>query len=432
MTALAVGVLTSGQLVTVKDSTAALQIDYDLHSYLGSDVELQVKFLSKVTTPTTGSQIVCQLRWVDTATDTLIYQVQGTLNDDEDDYASLWSIAGATEYFKSFEITYNNATLITAITSSSAYNSLNSLSKNVTTFALADDQPSAFDADQAFNLLTTLRNRPSDIAIIGLQNLSVYNTILRALDQLNIPFTIELDPTLTIDQAVAIANSLDANDHRVQLIWSPNLCRPRDAISLRGRKKPAYAMGMYLGYKALRNANVTAKGIPPIGTPIAGADYPFSLKSIEQRADIVFGPQELEQLAVAKINVVRLENYDIGERFVLSDVLTQYQSKDSALRIVNAAEITCYTENKVIDILKRHMLKKTDRFLTEAGRDITTFLNNCVSADLLKNASDLGGKPYAFKLEEDEQYPFERVRLYLARRVVGAVRSVVFDDVIVK
>lgn len=432
MTALAVGVLNSGQVVAVKDSTAVLQIDYDLHSYLGSDVELQVKFLAKVTNPTTGSHIVCQLRWVDTATDTLIYQVQGTLNDDEDDYASLWSIAGATEYFKSFDITYNNTNLITAIISSSAYNSLNSLNKNIATFVLADDQPSAFDADQAFNLLTTLRHRPSDIAIIGLQNLSVYNTILRALDQLNVPFTIELDPTLTIDQAVAMASALDANDHRVQLIWSPNICRPRDAISLRGRKKPAYAMGMYLGYKALRNANVTSKGIPPLGTPIAGADYPFSLKAIEQRADIIFGSQELEQLAVAKINVVRLENYDIGERFVLSDVLTQYQSKDSALRIINAAEVTCYTENKVIDILKRHMLKKTNTFLTEASRDITKFLNNCVAAELLERAEDLGNQPYSFKLTPDEQYPFERVRLYLARRVVGAVRSVVFDDVIVK
>ncbi|MBF7682976.1 hypothetical protein I2F27_06505 [Acinetobacter sp. B5B] len=432
MTALVVSVSNSGVVSPSSDSSAALQINYDLHSYLGSDVNLEVKFLAKVTSPTQGSHIVCQLRWVDTATDTLIYQVQGTLNDDEDDYASLWSIAGATEYFKSFDITYNNTNLITAIKSSSAYNSLNSLSKNVATFTLVDDEPSAFDADQGFNLLSTLRHRPSDIAMIGLKNLSVYNAILRALEQMNVPFTIELDPTLTIDQAVAMVDAVDANDHRVQFIWSPNLCRPRDAISLRGRKKPAYAMGVYLGYKALRNANVTAKGIPPIGTPIAGADYPFSLKAIEQRGDIVFGSQELEQLAVAKINVVRLENYDIGERFVLSDVLTQYQSKDSALRIVNAAEITCYTENKVIDILKRHMLKKTDSFLTDAGRDITHFLNNCVSANLLKSASDLGGQPYVFELKEDEQYPFERVRLYLARRVVGAVRSVVFDDVIVK
>ena len=60
-------------------------------------------------------------------------------------------------------------------------------------------------------------------------------------------------------------------------------------------------------------------------------------------------------------------------------------------------------------------------------------MSDAATSGWLKPAEDLNGKPFAFSLIPDQDYPFERVRLYLARRPEGATRAVIFDeDVLVK
>lgn len=83
---------------------------------------------------------------------------------------------------------------------------------------------------------------------------------------------------LTVDTAITTVESLGFSDHRVQVLWNPNLARPRDAVSLRGRKTTFGIIGQYLGKKLARNARTTAQGIPPIHTAIAGADYPLNAR----------------------------------------------------------------------------------------------------------------------------------------------------------
>lgn len=43
----------------------------------------------------------------------------------------------------------------------------------------------------------------------------------------------------------------------------------------------------------------------------------------------------------------------------------------------------------------------------------------------LQPAEDLGGKPFEFSLIPDKDYPYERVRLYLAHGVVGTTRAAI-------
>lgn len=422
--------LSNTGLISLTEPTApastAIKIDYDLHSFLGEDAVLDVAFISKKTTPAL-TDIVARLIWRDSLTDDVIYKVQGTLSTDESNTSSLWSVAGALEYFKSFEIDLK-ATALSAVLASDAYNALNSRGNKLLTINLPTDHPPSFDGDKLFKLLTTSKPTPGYWVLPSLTNLALYNAMYRVMVETNIPLDCELDPTLTVEQAIQLATSLDAQHHLVQLIWSPNVCRPRDAISLLGRKKPCHAIGQYMAMKTLRNAKTTAQGIPKIADPVAGESYPFTYKAMETRLDIEFDTPTLEELAKAKINVVRQIQYDTGTKFVLSDVLTQYSSKDSALRLVNSADIARYTTNRCIEILKRHMLKRTTAYLRDASRDITQFLDACVTAELLQNAEDLGGKPYAFSLIPDEAMPFERVRFALSRRPEGCTRTVVFDD----
>lgn len=423
--------MSNGNLSIGGVGSDVLSLDFLTFNYL-QNTELEVAFFSKISAPTLAD-ITIRLRIIDAATGDEVIRIQGIVDSDPENMASIVSVAEATEEFEEFSLSFQVEAL-TAILNSDAFNPSNSLGRNKVLLSLTDEPVPSFDADETAKTLLKLVDPPSYIALPVADNLPLYVACLRVAEKLNIPLDVEIDPTITAEQAAQLSESLDAQSHQVQLIWSPNVCRPRDAISLRGRKVPATYLGQYLGDKLLRNARTNAKGFAPIQYAVAWKDYPFKKKVLEQRPDIdLEDEQTLEMLARAKVNVVRPIKFDSGVKFVLSDVLTQYQSKNSALRLVNSAEIAMRTKNDVVNLLKNHMLKPTEDYLENASKDIDKYLSNATTSGWLKPAEDLGGQPYAFRLTPDNDFPFERVRLYLARRPEGATRSVIFDeDVLVK
>lgn len=420
----------SGSLVLGSNNlAAALSLNFITHSFL-QNTELEVAFFSKISVPTSLSDITLRLRIIDSTTGDEVIKVQGIIDSDPDNLASIVAVADATEQFEQFDLLLNDA--LSAILLCSAFNQANSLGRNKALLALPDEIPPAFDADKTYTLVTNLVDAPAYLVLPVGSELAVYVALLRVAEKLNIPLDVEVDSTMTVEQVAQFAESLDAQTHQVQLIWSPNICRPRDAISLRGRKIPARFIGQYIGDKLLRNARTNAQGFAPIHYAVAWKDYPFKKKALELRPDVVLDEPTLEMLAQAKVNVVRPIKFE-RVMYVLSDVLTQRQSKNSALRLVNAAEIAMRTKNDVVDILKNHMLKPTEDYLDKASKEIDKYLSDAATSGWLKPAEDLNGKPFAFSLIPDQDYPFERVRLYLARRPEGATRAVIFDeDVLVK
>ena len=419
----------NGALILGGNGAAVLSLFFDTYSYL-KDTDIEVAFFSKVTTPTSLLDITMRLRIIDSTTGDEVIKIQGIIDSDPDNLASIVAVADATEQFEQFDLLLNDA--LSAILLCSAFNQANSLGRNKALLALPDEIPPAFDADKTYTLITNLVDAPAYLVLPVGSELAVYVALLRVAEKLNIPLDVEVDSTMTVEQVAQFAESLDAQTHQVQLIWSPNICRPRDAISLRGRKIPARYIGQYIGDKLLRNARTNAQGFAPIHYAVAWKDYPFKKKALELRPDVVLDEPTLEMLAQAKVNVVRPIKFE-RVMYVLSDVLTQRQSKNSALRLVNAAEIAMRTKNDVVDILKNHMLKPTEDYLEKASKEIDKYLSDAATSGWLKPAEDLNGKPFAFSLIPDQDYPFERVRLYLARRPEGATRAVIFDeDVLVK
>lgn len=434
MTQLALKIDGDFSLAAVPD--APINVDYQLVDYLGDGVALDIKLALKTgeTNPQPFNTIL-KMTWRDTTTDDEIFSIEGIVGLDEENTSSLMNRAAATQAFEYLEVTTSGTSFSSAVQGSDAYNPPNSRGRNVVSLGLTIDEPPALDEADLFNAITLMRPRPSCMVLPQVDDLLLTNTLLRAVDKLNIPLDLELDPTLTIDQACDTALALDIQDSRVSLLWSPNVARPRDAVSIYGPKKPRMASGAILGMTLLRNARKSAQGIPYIADPIAGEPYPITFKGLQCRRDIKFTDEAVERLAKAKINVIREIDYSSGARFVVSDVLTQYVSDNSALRLKNSAEIACFTTNSCIAILKRHMLKRMASYITDANREIGEFLEACSSEDvgLLQPAEELGGRPYEYAITPDSQKPFERIRLYLARRPEGATRSAIFDDdVIVK
>lgn len=431
----------NGELALVATSGSgpdALQIQYELHDHLGSDASVDVSLRSKsASQDISASNTILTMVWRDSVTNDLIYKVEGIVGSplmSAEDASLIENRAAATEAFKSFTLFVANPTVFDPIiTDSPAYNEPRSLGKNKISVDLPDDQPDAFDATRLVSQLVTMDPRPAYIVLPVSDDLELLNACMQASAKLNIPLKSELDPEWDLDQAASYTASLDADTSLLEFVWSMLLARPRDAVSLRGAKKPRRGIGSIIGDYLLRNARIDTNGIPPIHTPIAGPDYPLKFKGMEMRTDILVDEDTVERLAVAKINPLRQERYDAGTLFVVADVLTQYKSADSALRLSTSAEIVCYTTNRCLDILKGHLLRRSDDFLERANRDITSFLNNCASAKIIVPGDDLGGKAYQFSIQKDPSKPFERVRFYLARCPNGVTRSVITDeDVVVK
>lgn len=421
----------TGNISTTPIANPALALNVTTFSYLAG-ASLDVSFFGKVTSPAQPDDFTMRLRIFDTTTGDEIYKVEGTINVDPENLASIVARADALEVFEQFDLTFTELAVSNAILASDAFNASNSLGRNKEVFVLDDEIPPGFNADQTYDLITNLVEKPAYLTLPKFDSLPIYVCLLRVAEKLNIPLDVELDPTISPEQAADLAVSIDAQSIRVQFIWSPNLCRPRDAVSLKGRKVPAYYIGQYIGDKLLRNARTNAQGYAPIEQAVAWKDYAFKAKALELRKDVILGEPVLEMLAKAKVNIVRPIRFD-QVRYVLSDILTQYQSKNSALRLVTCAEIAMRSSNQAVEILKSNMLKPTPTYIEKASRDIDDYLSGAATAGWFQGAEELGGKPYAFSLVPDETHPFERVRLKLARRPVGSTRAVIFDeDVVVK
>ncbi|MBE2165380.1 hypothetical protein IIQ43_12685 [Acinetobacter oleivorans] len=423
----------TGELSLVAGASPSLKLEFDTFSYL-ANAEINVAFFAKVSSPRGLADISMRLEIRDAVTGDQIVAVQGLVDGDIENSASIVAVADAKEYFEKFDLTLGIDAL-QAVLKSTAYNQYNSLGRASKTLALEDEGLPSFNADKLFKVLTSQLKTPAYLTLPNPHDLAVYVAAQRAATKLRIPLDAEINPTFTAEQAAQFATSVDAQSQFVQFIWSPNLCRPTDAVSLRGRKVPAYYLGHYIGDKLLRNAKLNKQGFAPLKNAVAWKDYPFTAKNLSQIPGNDLEDEQIqEMLAKAKVNVVRPVSFETT-LFVLSDVLTQYQSKNSALRLVTSAEISARVTNKCIEILRTYMFQATPDYIKKAGDDIQEFLEGASSETTgwLQPAEELGGKPFEFSLVPDNDFPYERVRLYLAHGVVGTTRAAIFDeDVLVK
>lgn len=395
---------------------------FDTHSKMDENVELRAQIFQK-SSSLQPEDITLKLTWIDAYHGDEALSIQGSMSTDENDFASILSVAQATEEFKNFELFVGDS-FAEYIKESAAFNALNTLGRNWTQNTLeSDSEKSALSGQEIYDAIVEFEERPNYLAMFFTGDVQLFQTMLRASETLNIPLKVELDPTLQPSQMVQIAEELSAYSHRVEIIVNAVLARPNSAETLRGKKTPRYALGTILGYTLLRNANTNAQGIPPLQNPIAGYNFPLRWAGMEMRSDVKFNEETRNMLAKAKVNVVLLERYDTGPRFVLSDCLTQYDSKTSVLRLTSSAEISMFIDNRLIQICKRHLLKSKTTFKSDALRECQAFLESCGSAGLIVESSDLGGK-YQISITDRVDRPHDAVYLNAGYRPEGAVRAV--------
>lgn len=412
-----------GLLPQVNDGPLSFGVLYETHSVFNDDVALKVAVFQKgtVLNPETA---VLKLTWFDTYTGDEVLSIQGTMSTDENDLSSITNVAYAKEEFVNFQLFVGD--FFAEMLESGEYDLLNlpnSLGRNFEELMLESDTRTALSMDELFDAIVEAEDLPNYLCMFYDNNLPLFQTMLRVSEKLNIPLYVELDPTLVPEVHAQIAEDLGAYSHRVVVIANAVVARPNSAETLRGKKKPRYALGSLMGYMLIRNANTDAQGFPPIHNPVAGYPFPLRWGGAEMRPDVKYNEETKELLAKAKVNMVLLERYDTGPRFVLSDILTQYDSKTSVLRLSNAAEISMFIDNRLINICKRHLLKAKNSFKSDALRECRTFLEGCASAGLLVDSTELGGK-YTIDITDRSDRPHDAVDVKCGYRPEGAVRAV--------
>lgn len=396
---------------------------YKTNSVFDENVELKVAVFQKGANLNSDTAVL-KLTWFDSYTGDEILSVQGTLSQDENDLSSITNVAFAKEEFIEFKLFVGE--FFAEMLSEGEHkllNAPNGLGRNFEQFALDPDTRTAISMDELFDAIVEADTLPNYLCMFFNDNVQLFQTMLRASEKLNVPLYVELDPTLLPEQHAQIAEELSAFSHRVIIIANAVVARPNSAETLRGKKKPRYALGTLMGYTLLRNANTDSQGFPPLKDPVAGYPFPMRWPGAEMRQDVKYNEETKEMLALAKVNMVLLERYDTGPRFVLADVLTQYDSKTSVLRLSNSSEISMFIDNRLINICKRHLLKAKTTFKSDALRECRTFLEGCATAGLIVESEELGGK-YTLDITDRSDRPHDAVDLKSGYRPEGAVRAV--------
>lgn len=285
--------------------------------------------------------------------------------------------------------------------------------------------------DEVHKRLMSLQQRPNYIAIADMSSLPIIEAAAEVMNKRNCHLMLDVGDFTDWHTVVALVNSIGINDARCTVLWSPNKSRHARAATVLARKKWRPCVGDYLGKHLLRNARTNESGIAPLHEPIAGYRYPIVFKDMEKMAGVDLDEEAQNAIASARVIPVIYEEFSDGGHWIYGDALTQYDSKTSALKLTNAAEIATYTTNVVIGIVKKHLLKAMSSFIEDVQDEAGSFLDKCATAGLLQPSAELDGKYYVLTaLPTDNS--FEKATVTLIRRPEGCARQVIFSDTVTR
>ena len=343
------------------------------------------------------------------------------------------------DFFETVETHYNPADagkIITALNKAKVINRLGEYRVQKTILDVPATSVTDVTPEALKRSLLDMKDRPRYLVSCEIDSLPHIEALADVMSKLNCHVLLDIGNIDNWESAVAITDSINIDDHRFWVFWNPNLSRPSGSTTVLARKKWRPCVGDYLAQLLLRNAASNANGIPPIDRPVAGYDFPVAFRDMEKFEGLSLDEEAQNALATAGINVVINERFEGGDRWIYGDAVTQYDSKTSALKLINAAEIETYTTNVVISITKKHLLKGMSSFINDATDECVRFLDACAVDEngngMLVMSSELGGRYYALQITPRADNPFTKADVKFSRRPQGCARQVYFEGTVTK
>ncbi len=339
------------------------------------------------------------------------------------------------DFFESITTSYSASkasAIVTALKNMDALNQLGAYRTKQVELAVPASTVTDLTPKEIKSALLDMRDQPRYLVCAETDSLPNIEALAEVMGKINCHVMIDVGNLTSWELVAALAESIGINDHRLTLYWNPNKSRPSNATTVLARKKWRPCVGDLLAQTLLRNARTNSSGIPPINRPVAGYDFPVAFRDMEKMPGVVLDEEAQNALASAGVNVVINERFNGGDRFIYGDALTQYDSKNSALRLTNSAEIETYTTNLVLSIVKKHMLKGMTSFVRDAQDECSRALDSCVAAGLLVQPSELSGLYYLLQITPRADDPFSKADIKFSRRPEGCARQVFFEGTVTK
>lgn len=240
----------------------------------------------------------------------------------------------------------------------------------------------------------------------------------------NRQFRYDVPGRLTPDEAITFVETLGFGSsqtaHLIHAYWAPLRTDDPTGVNPKGYFGTST---LNIGYACLRNAQKNAKGFAPKNYPIAGKEWPVQRTGVSQS----YFPrdQELNALALAKINPVMYETYTGGGRYVFRDSLTQALVDSSLKKLISVAEMSTSIDDFVTRAAKDNLQLPMDVAVNRT-RDYLTGLFEAAEASkwlVPSNAPEMNGKAWVFEVKPNEQRPYDAMDVSYWLRYDGTNRQ---------
>lgn len=243
----------------------------------------------------------------------------------------------------------------------------------------------------------------------------------------------DIDGSLSIAAAITFVEQLNMGSsitaHLLHGFYSP--LKSDDPTGINGKGYYGVAT-LNIAYACLRNAQTDAKGFAPKNYPIAGRQWPIRRTGIIQS----YTPrdQELNSLAMAKINPCLFETYTGGGRYVFRDSLTSALVDSSLKKLISVADMSTSIDDAVTrygkDILQLPMdiaVKRTKDYLKN-------LFEGAQAAGWIVPSSDpaMNGNAFMFDVRPNAARPYDRLDVSYWLRYDGTVRQIYVTQTLTK
>lgn len=238
---------------------------------------------------------------------------------------------------------------------------------------------------------------------------------------------------LTPEKAIAFVEALDLGSsktaHLIHAFWSPLKSDDPTGIN------PAGYFGvatLNIAYACARNAQKNAKGFAPKNYPIAGVNYPISRTRTKQ----AYQPsnQELNRLALAKINPCLYEVYSGGGSYVFRDSLTSAKVDNSLRKLIAVADMSTSIDDAVCRAAKEFLHLPMTVTIKRLQDFLKSLFEGAEASGWLVASSDpqMEGNAWRFVVQANEQRPYDAVDVSYWLRYDGTARQIFVTQTLTK
>lgn len=261
----------------------------------------------------------------------------------------------------------------------------------------------------------------------GTQNLSFLGKLASLAIETNMHLDLDIDGKLSVDAALAFAQSLNIDSHYVRFHWAP--LEAEDPMN--GGRAVWGVSGLHVGLSCARNARINARGFAPKNYPVAGKQWSINRKGVRQTARPT--EQELSDCAKVQINPAIFEIYNGGGLYVFTDSLTAAKTVVSYKKLQSVAEMSAHMDNAVTLYAKELLQLPMKEFIKRMTAFMDTLLSAAQASDWLKPAANLpNGAAYAFTIKPNEARPADVVNIDYFTSYDGVARQVIVQQTLVK